>query len=64
MERDLLTLNSVAEYLGKSTKTVRRMVYGGKLEAVYPPTSGKRGRPKMMITASSYGNYLLRKAGK
>lgn len=64
MENDLLTLDYVAELIGKSVKTVRRLVYSGDLEAIYPATTGMKGRPKMMITASSYGKYLLRKAGK
>lgn len=63
MENDLLTLDTVSELLGKTVRAIQYMVQRGELEAIYQRT-GKRGRPKMMITASSYGNYLLRKAGK
>ena len=60
---ELFTLSTTAELLGKTTQTVRNMVKRGDLVAVYPKT-GKNGRPNMMITASSYGNYILsRKAG-
>lgn len=40
--------------------TVTNMIKRGDLIAEYPQT-GKRGRPSMMITASSCGNYLLQK---
>lgn len=59
----LLTLETTAELLGKTTRTVKTMVKHGELIAVYPRT-GKRGRPSMMITASSYGKYLLSKENR
>ena len=55
---ELYSLETVAELLGKTTKTVRNMVKRGELEAEYPKT-GKNGRPSMMITANSYGKLLL-----
>lgn len=57
---DLLTLNEVAELLEVAPCTVKSMVKRGDLEAVYPKT-GKKGRPNMMITYSSYGKYLIKK---
>lgn len=57
---ELFTLNTTAELLGRTTQTVRNMVKRGELEAVYPKT-GKNGRPNMMITASSCGEYLYQK---
>lgn len=55
---DLYSLETVAGLLGKTGQTVRNMVKRGLLQAVYPKT-GKNGRPNLMITASSYGNYIL-----
>lgn len=55
---ELFSLEITADLLGRSTKTVRNMVKRGQLVAVYPRT-GKNGRPNMMITASSYGKYIL-----
>ena len=60
---ELFSLEITADLLGKSTKTVRNMVKRGQLVAVYSKT-GKRGRPNMMITSSSYGNYILSKGEK
>lgn len=60
---DLYSVDVVAELLNNSTKTVRRMVKRGQLQAVYKG-SGKRGRPSLMITASSYGKYILSKGEK
>lgn len=64
---ELFSLNITAELLGKTTQTVRNMVRRGELVAVYPKT-GRNGRPNMMITASSYGDYIIskenRKVGK
>ncbi|GEM_PF-2724162 len=60
---ELLSLNTVADLLSVTGQTVRNMVKDGRLEAVYPKR-GEMGRPKMMITASSYGKYLMRKDGK
>lgn len=60
---DLYSVNVVAELMNSSTKTVRRMVKRGQLQAVYKG-SGKRGRPSLMITASSYGKYILSKGEK
>lgn len=57
---ELFTLDVTAKLLGKTTQTVRNMVKRGELEAVYPKI-GKNGRPNMMITASSYGEYLYQK---
>lgn len=62
MENGLLELRMVSDLLGKCEKTIKRMVHRGDLEATFV-SNGKKGRPKMMITASSYGRYLLRKAG-
>ncbi len=45
---------------GVTRRTVTNMIKRGDLIAEYPQT-GKRGRPSMMITASSCGNYLLQK---
>ena len=59
----LFTLETVAELLDKTTRTVKAMVKRGELVAVYPK-EGKNGRPSMMITASSYGNYLLNKESR
>jgi len=62
----LFTLDTTAELLGRTTQTVRNMVRRGELVAVYPKT-GRNGRPSMMITASSYGDFIIykesRKAG-
>lgn len=62
----LFTLDTTAELLGRTTQTVRNMVKRGELVAVYPKT-GRNGRPSMMITASSYGDFIIykesRKAG-
>ena len=55
---ELFSLETTAELLGRTTRTVKSMVKRGELVAVYPIT-GKRGRPPMMITASSYGNYVI-----
>ena len=60
---ELFSLEITADLLGRSTKTVRNMVKRGQLVAVYPRT-GKNGRPNMMITASSYGKYILSKGEK
>jgi acyl-CoA hydrolase len=60
---ELFTLETTAELLGKTTRTVKSMVKRGELVAVYP-RAGKVGRPSMMITASSYGKYLLAKKKK
>ena len=57
---ELFSLQDTAEMLGRTTQTVRNMVKRGQLVAVYPKT-GKMGRPNLMITASSYGHYILRK---
>lgn len=62
LENGLLDLMTVADCLGKCEETIKRMAKKGDLEAV-SISSGKKGRPKTMITASSYGRYLLRKAG-
>ncbi len=59
----LFTLETTAELLGVTTVTVKAMVKRGDLVAVYPK-AGKRGRPSMMITASSYGKYLLSKENR
>lgn len=48
------------DMLGVTRRTVTNMIKRGDLIAEYPQT-GKRGRPSMMITASSCGNYLLQK---
>ena len=62
----LFTLDTTAELLGRTTQTVRNMVKRGELVALFPRT-GKNGRPSMMITASSYGDFIIykesRKAG-
>ena len=60
---ELFTLETIAELLGKTTQTVRNMVKRGELVAVYPKT-GKNGRPPMMITASSYGNYIIHRESR
>lgn len=62
---EVYSLETVADLLGKSVITVRRMVKRGDLKAVFIKTGGK-GRPTTMITVSSYGRYLLnnRKAGR
>ena len=60
---ELLTLDTTAELLGRTTQTVRNMVKRGELVAVYPKT-GKNGRPNLMITASSYGKYILSKESR
>lgn len=57
---ELFTLETIAELLGITTRTVKNMVKRGELVAVYPKT-GKNGRPNMMITASSYGKFILSK---
>ena len=63
---ELFTLDTTARLLGRTTQTVRNMVRRGELVAVYPKT-GRNGRPSMMITASSYGDFIIykesRKAG-
>lgn len=59
---ELFTLDTTAKLLGKTTQTVRNMVKRGDLKAVYPKT-GKNGRPNMMITVLSYGEYLLKQQG-
>ncbi len=59
---ELLSLSTVMGLLNVTGQTVRNMVKDGRLEAVYPQ-KGAMGRPKMMITASSYGKYLMRKDG-
>lgn len=60
---ELFSLETTAELLGRTPQTVRNMVKRGDLQAVYPKT-GKNGRPNLMITASSYGNYILSKGEK
>lgn len=55
---ELLSLDVTAKLLNRTTQTVRNLVRRGELEAVYPKT-GKSGRPNMMITVSSYGEYLV-----
>ncbi len=60
---ELFSLQDTADMLGRTTQTVRNMVKRGQLVAVYPKT-GKNGRPALMITASSYGNYILSKGEK
>lgn len=60
---ELFTLDTTAELLGRTTQTVRNMVKRGELVAMYPKT-GRNGRPSMMITASSYGNYLINKENR
>ena len=57
---ELFSLQDTAEMLGVTTRTVKNMVRRGQLVAVYPKT-GKNGRPNLMITASSYGDYILSK---
>jgi len=63
---ELFTLDTTARLLGRTTQTVRNMVKRGELVALFPRT-GKNGRPSMMITASSYGDFIIykesRKAG-
>lgn len=60
---ELFTLDTTAELLGKTTRTVKTMVKRGELVAVYPKT-GRNGRPPMMITVASYGRYLLNKENR
>lgn len=64
---ELLSVETIIDLLGVTRQTVKNMVKRGDLVAEYPKV-GKRGRPNMMITTSSYGKYLLnkenRKAGK
>ena len=61
---ELLSVEVVMDMLGVTRRTVTNMIKRGDLIAEYPQT-GKRGRPRMMITASSCGKHLLkRKAGK
>lgn len=57
---ELLSVEVVMDMLGVTRRTVTNMIKRGDLIAEYPKT-GKRGRPSMMITASSCGNYLLQK---
>lgn len=57
---ELLSVEVVMDMLGVTRRTVTNMIKRGDLIAEYPRT-GKRGRPSMMITASSCGNYLLQK---
>lgn len=57
---ELFTLDTTANLLGKTTQTVRNMVKRGQLVAVYP-NYGKKGRPNLMITASSCGDYIYNK---
>ncbi len=60
---ELLSLETVADLLGVCTKTVRKMVKQGDLEAEYR-NDGKKGRPNMMITSSSYGKFYSNRKGK
>lgn len=61
---ELLSVEVVMDMLGVTRRTVTNMIKRGDLIAEYPQT-GKRGRPSMMITASSCGKHLLkRKVGK
>lgn len=60
---ELLSLESVADLLGVTTQTVRNMVKRGELVAKYPQ-EGKMGRPRLKITASSYGKLLLKQKEK
>lgn len=60
---ELFSLETTAELLGRTTRTVKNMVRRGELVAVYPK-QGKNGRPNMMITASSYGKYILSKENR
>lgn len=57
---ELLSVEVVMDMLGVTRRTVTNMIKRGALIAEYPKT-GKRGRPSMMITASSCGHYLLQK---
>lgn len=57
---ELLSVEVVMDMLGATRRTVTNMIKRGDLIAEYPKT-GKRGRPSMMITASSCGHYLLQK---
>lgn len=57
---ELLSVEVVMDMLGVTRRTVTNMIKRGDLIAEYPQP-GKRGRPSMMITASSCGNYLLQK---
>jgi len=57
---ELLSVEVVMDMLGVTRRTVTNMIKRGDLIAEYPKT-GKRGRPSMMITASSCGHYLLQK---
>ena len=57
---ELMDLQTVAELLGICTKSVRNLVKRGELQAVYQGT-GKKGRPSMMITVSSYGRLILKR---
>jgi len=59
----LFTLDTTAELLGRTTQTVRNMVKRGELVALFPRT-GKNGRPSMMITASSYGDFIIHKESR
>ncbi len=57
---ELLSVEVVMDMLGVTRRTVTNIIKRGDLIAEYPKT-GKRGRPSMMITASSCGHYLLQK---
>ena len=57
---ELMDLQTVAELLGICAKSVRNLVKRGELQAVYQGT-GKKGRPSMMITVSSYGRLILKR---
>lgn len=57
---DLLSVEVVMDMLGVTRQTVKNMVKRGDLIAEYPQT-GRKGRPSMMITASSYGKLLLKR---
>lgn len=52
---ELLSVEVVMDMLGVTRRTVTNMIKRGDLIAEYPQT-GKRGRPSMMITASSWVN--------
>lgn len=57
------TVDEVANRLNVCRDTVFRLIRVGKLEKKRLHT-GKRGKPKTLVTSVSLGNYLLSKEDK
>lgn len=60
---DLFSKSEVAEMLDVTVRTVTNLISRGEL-SVQKVKTGNVGRPRTMVTASSYGACILRKRGK